>query len=143
MSAATVSPGELEKVILAFKEATRPENEKHRRELMEERVKASISLDGACTITSNKTGKGKAVDARPDDSPSAPGPESISADLPVELTEEQEAAIAKHLEEAKAAIRAIAQAKATGPPNESQVISPALQYERQVQTLFAQLRALG
>jgi hypothetical protein len=119
VSAATVPLGELEKVVLAFKEATRPENEKHRRELMEERVKVAMSRGGAGTITSHETSKGKAVDAQPEDGLSTPAPQSVSADLPVELTEEEEAFFAKQLEEAKASSLAIAQARATDLPNES------------------------
>jgi hypothetical protein len=119
VSAATVPPGEPEKVILTFKEATRPENEKRRRELMEERVKAAISRGGAGTITSDETSEGKAVDVQPEDGPSAPAPPLVSADLLVELTEEEETSFAKQLEEAKAASLAIAQARATDLPNES------------------------
>lgn len=125
---ATAPLGEPEKVISAFKEATRPENEKRRRELMEERVEAAISRGGAGTITSNtsdENGKAKAVNVQPEDSPSAPALQSASVDLPVELNEEQEAYFARQLEEAKTASLAIAQARATDLPNETRAAARA------------------
>lgn len=125
-STATVSLGEPEKVISAFKEATRPENEKRRRELMEERVEAAISRGGAGTVTSNtsnENNKAKAVDAPPEDGPSAPALQSTSMNLPVELTEEQEAYFAWQLEEAKTASLAIAQTRATDPLNETRAMA--------------------
>jgi hypothetical protein len=128
VSAATVLPGEPEKVISAFKEATQSENEKRRRELMEEQVKVAISRGGAGTITSNtseENSKAKEVDVPPEDASSAPALRSASADQLVEFTEEEEAHFARQLEEAKIASLAIAQARATDPPNETRTVASA------------------
>lgn len=139
VSASNVSLGEAERVVAAFKTACRPENEKRRRVLMEERVKAAISRGGAGTVSSNESTKETKLDAIERNSygeaQSGPALRSISVEEPVELTEEEEAAFAQQLEKAKAASLAIDRAKGEGDPNENRAAgTEEEEFERQLRT---------